>query len=87
VLSVSVDVLLTMTGKWYIGFYKLAERVDRTKEIRMLDYAGETLLILSLILASFVSYWLVWTLNGLGGAPRTAEQHKTRTKGQLGEEN
>jgi hypothetical protein len=87
VLSVSVNVVSAMAQKWYTGIYKLAERVDRTKEIRMLNYAGEILLILSLVLASFVSYWLVGTLNGLGSAPRIAEQDKTRAKGQLGKEN
>jgi hypothetical protein len=51
----------------------------------MLNHAGEILLILSLVLASFLSYWLVWTLNGLGSVPRTAGQHKTGAKSELGE--
>jgi hypothetical protein len=74
-----------MTRKWYLAIQKLAEKVGRTEEIRMLNYAGQILLVVSVVLASFLSYWLVWTLNGLGSAPRTAEQHKTRAKGELGE--
>jgi hypothetical protein len=87
VLSVSVNVFSAMAQKWYLEIRKLAEKVRRTKETRLLNYAGEILLTLSLILASFVSYWLVWTLNGLGGVPRTAAQHKTKAKGELGEGN
>jgi hypothetical protein len=51
----------------------------------MLNYAGEIPLAITLVLSSFLSYWLVWSLNGLGKVPRTAEQHKTRAKGELGE--
>jgi hypothetical protein len=32
----------------------------------MLNYAGEVLLALGLVLFSLLSYWLVWKLNGLG---------------------
>jgi hypothetical protein len=68
-LSASVKVFSTMAQKWYLEIYKLAEKVGRTKEIRMLNYAGEILLTLTLVLSSILSYWLVWTLNGLGKAP------------------
>ena len=80
-LSASVNVSSTMTRKWYLGIWKLAERVGRTREIRLLNFAGEILFAITLVLSSFLSYWLVWTLNGLGKVPRTAEQHKTRAKG------
>jgi hypothetical protein len=36
----------------------------------MLNYAGEVLLALGLVLSSFLSYWLVWKLNGLGKFPK-----------------
>jgi hypothetical protein len=35
----------------------------------MLTYVGQILLVLMLVLASFLSYWLVWTVNGLGSVP------------------
>jgi hypothetical protein len=35
----------------------------------MLNYAGEVLLALGLVLFSLLSYWLVWKLNGLGKFP------------------
>jgi hypothetical protein len=53
----------------------------------MLNYAGEILLAITLVLSSFLSYWLVWTLNGLGKGPGTAEQHKTRAQGETGQGN
>jgi hypothetical protein len=49
----------------------------------MLNYAGEILVAITLVLASFLSYWLVWTLNGLGKDP-AAEQHKTTAEGEMG---
>jgi hypothetical protein len=58
-----------MPQKWYLEVYKPAETVGRTTEIRMLNYAGEILLALGLVLSSLLSYWLVWTLNGLGKFP------------------
>jgi hypothetical protein len=51
----------------------------------MLNYAGEILLAITLVLSSFLSYWFVWTLNGLGSVPETAKQHNTRAKGEMGE--
>jgi hypothetical protein len=45
----------------------------------MLNYAGEVLLALGLILFSLLSYWLVWELNGLGKFPEpqsTLKQEK-----------
>jgi hypothetical protein len=62
-------VLSAMAQKWYLEVYKPAETVDRTKEFRMLNYAGEILLALGLLLSSLLSYWLVWKLNGLGKFP------------------
>jgi hypothetical protein len=76
-----------MAQKWYLAIQKLAEKVGRTTETHMLNYAGEILLVLTLVLASFLSYWLVWTLNGLGSVPETAKQHNTRAKGEMGEGN
>jgi hypothetical protein len=53
------------------------------KEVRMLDYAGESLLAITLILSSFLSYWLVWTLNGLGKFPEPQSNLK-QEKGSNG---
>jgi hypothetical protein len=36
----------------------------------MLNYASEVLLALGLVLSSFLSYWRVWKLNGLGKFPK-----------------
>jgi hypothetical protein len=58
-----------MAQKWYLEVYKPAETGDRTKEIRMLNYAGEVLLALGLVLSALLSYLLVWKLNGLGKFP------------------
>jgi hypothetical protein len=66
--------------KEYLEVYKPAETVDRTQEIRMLNYAGEILLALGLLLSSLLSYWLVWKLNGLGKFPepqRNLKQEKS----------
>jgi hypothetical protein len=35
----------------------------------MLNYAGEVLLALGLVLSSLLTYWLVWKHNGLGKVP------------------
>jgi hypothetical protein len=46
----------------------------------MLNYAGEILLALGLLLSSLLSYWLVWKLNGLGKFPepqRNLKQEKS----------
>jgi hypothetical protein len=52
----------------------------------MLNYAGEILLVLTLILSSFLSYWLVWTLNGLG-KPEPQGNSKQEGKGLMGRDN
>lgn len=49
-------------------------------ESRMLNYAGEILLAVALVLSSVLFYWLVWTLNGLGKDPGTAWLHRTSAK-------
>jgi hypothetical protein len=49
----------------------------------MLDYAGEILLALGLVLSSLLSYWLVWTLNGLGKFPEPPSDFK-QEKGRTG---
>jgi hypothetical protein len=69
-----------MAQKWYLEIYKLAETVGRTKEIQMLDYAGEILLALGLVLSSFLFYWLVWTLNGLGKFPEPQDNLNKRKR-------
>jgi hypothetical protein len=76
-----------MAHKWYLEICKVAEKVGRTKEIRMLNYAGEILLALTLILSSFLSYWLVWTLNGLGKFPEPESNLKQKKKGLKGRAN
>jgi hypothetical protein len=53
----------------------------------MLNYAGEVLLGLGLVLSSFLSYWLVWTLNGLGKFPEPTTEPKQEKKGVLGRNN
>jgi hypothetical protein len=68
-LPASVDVFSAMAQKWYLESWKFAEKVSRTEETRMLNYAGEILLAITLVLSSFLFYWLVWTLNGLGKIP------------------
>jgi hypothetical protein len=69
-----------MAQKWYLEIYKIAEKVGRTKEIRILNYAGEILFALGLVLSSLLSYWLVWTLNGLGKFPEPPSDFKTRKR-------
>jgi hypothetical protein len=46
----------------------------------MLNYAGEILLAITLVLSSFLSYWLVWTLNGLGKFPEPESNLKQEKK-------
>jgi hypothetical protein len=76
-------VILAMAQKWHLEVYKPAEIVGRTKEIRMLKCAGEVLLALGLVLSSFLSYWLVSTLNGLGKFPEPQSNLK-QEKGRNG---
>jgi hypothetical protein len=53
----------------------------------MLNYAGEILLAITLVLSSFLSYWLVWTLNGLGKFPEPESNLKQEKKGVMGRAN
>jgi hypothetical protein len=46
----------------------------------MLQNAGGILFALVLVLFSFLSYWLVWSLNGVGKSPTNAVQQQTKTK-------
>jgi hypothetical protein len=48
----------------------------------MPNCAGPILLALTLLLSSFLSYWLVWTLNGPGKSRETSRHYKRRTKGE-----
>jgi hypothetical protein len=73
-----------MAQRCYIGNWKSAESVDSAEEIRMIENAGGILLALELIVFSLVSHWLVWTLDGLGKEPRTAEEHGTRARDRTG---
>jgi hypothetical protein len=81
------QVLSPMAHKWYVEICKVAENIGRTKEIRMLNYAGEILLAITLVLSSFLSYWLVWTLNGLGKFPEPESNLKQEKKGVMGRAN
>jgi hypothetical protein len=76
-----------MARKWYLEVNKPAETVSRTKEIRMLNYAGEVLLALGLVLFSLLSYWLVWKLNGLGKFPEPQSNFELEKKGGMGRDN
>jgi hypothetical protein len=74
-----------MAQRWYIGNWKSAERVDRPKGgLEMLDSAGGILLAFVMVLFSFLSYWVVWSLNGLGKEPRIEEIPKAGEKGRTG---
>lgn len=50
----------------------------------MLDSAGGILLAFVMVLFSFLSYWVVWSLNGLGKEPRIEEIPKAGEKGRTG---
>jgi len=50
----------------------------------MVNHAGEILLALVMVLAAFLSYWLVWSLNGLGRPLRTETIPKTGAKDPSG---
>jgi hypothetical protein len=76
-----------MARKWYLEVSKPAETVGRTKEIRMLNYAGEVLLALGLILFSLLSYWLVWKLNGLVKFPEPQSNCEPEKNGLMGRDN
>jgi hypothetical protein len=76
-----------MAQKWYLEASKPAETVGRTKEIRMLNYAGEVLLALGLVLFSLLSYWLVWKLNGLGKFPEPQSNFELEKNGVTGRDN
>jgi hypothetical protein len=53
----------------------------------MLNYAGEVLLALGLILFSLLSYWLVWELNGLGKFPEPHGNLELEKNGVMGRDN
>jgi hypothetical protein len=76
-----------MAQKWYLEVNKPAETVSRTKEIRMLNYAGEVLLALGLVLSALQSYWLVWKLNGLGKFPEPQSNLELEKNGVMGRDN
>jgi type II secretory pathway component PulM len=46
----------------------------------MLENAGGILLALVMVLFLFLSYWLVWSLNGRGKEPREAKRKRLRAK-------
>jgi hypothetical protein len=48
----------------------------------MLRDASGALLVLVLVLFSFLSYWLVWSLGGVGKLRRPAVQHANNAKGR-----
>jgi hypothetical protein len=73
-----------MAQKWYLEVSKPAETASRTKEIRMLNYAGEVLLALGSVLFALLSYWLVWKLNGMGKFPDPQSNCELEKNGVMG---
>ena len=46
----------------------------------MMRNAGGILLALVLVLFSFLSYWLVWSLSGVGKSPANPVQQQAKAK-------
>jgi hypothetical protein len=61
VLPPSVYVFPAMAQKWYLAIQKLAEKVGRTAETRMVNYAGEILHVglglIPILLARLDAQW------------------------------
>jgi hypothetical protein len=53
----------------------------------MLNYAGEVLLALGLVLFSLLSYWLVWKLNGSVQFPEPQSNFEPEKNGLMGRDN